>query len=326
MDRVSLVRILNQIGAQNILDYGQNVQCSCFLAKWRRGHSSDSDHAGSMGISTRPNEHSLVHCFSCGFGGTFEQAVATLHQYGDVDLTNILREIQEIEELDPEWLANSIPNYDEDISENSERIIDEKLIQPMMGIAHKYILDRKITIETLRAWEGGYDRLKRRVVFPVRRRDGALVGMVGRRVREHQKPKYFNYFEFDKGEYLFGEHLIGGKTLVVAEGLLDAPSVWQALNEKGKLTEYSVVSPMGAKVSPKQIEKIVKYADDIVLFFDNDSAGWEGQRKVCKKLQKQLVVRAIKYPTPVGEDASSLLEKGVDIVALIEDSDLYLVT
>lgn len=328
MDRDSIVRVLESIGAENVLAYGQNVQCSCFLAKWRDGHKSDRDSKPSMGISINENEDSMVHCFACNYGGTLEMAVSLLHRCSDQDLSDVLRFVVEAETADPEYLANSVPEYEAQKDKYQDQILDEALIQPMMGIAHRYILDRKFEIETLRAWKGGYDEKRQRVVFPVRRQDGQLVGLVGRTISQVAKPKYLNYFEFDRGRYLFGEHLYRpGTALVVCEGLLDPVAVWQALSKADLLGSYSVVSPLGSQTTAHQRKRMVQLADEIIMFFDNDTAGWEGQESVAKRIQGQVLLKAARYPDPVGGDPAEFLEqgRGEELVRMVQGADLIVV-
>lgn len=328
MDRDSIVEILEAIGARNVLPYGKNVQCSCFLAEWRRGHSSIVDSRPSMGVHINDDGPSKIHCFSCELGGTFETALQELHRLGGDDLTKILARANEIEALDPEWIANSVGDYDEPVESYKERIIDESAIEPMMGRTHKYALeDRGFDIETLKVWGGGYDRKQRRIVFPVRKQDGTLVGMTGRAINwPDQKPKYFNYFEFDKGHYLFGAHLIRpGTKLILAEGLLDPPAVWQALNRANRLDEYSVVCGMGANITRHQQKLLVGLTDELTLFLDNDTAGWEGQRALARRIQRKIMLHVVNYPKPVGGDAAELLKEGVDIMPMLDNASLYLV-
>lgn len=328
MDRESIVRVLEAICADNVLPHGQNVQCSCFLAKWRRGHKSERDSKPSMGISVDANEDSMVHCFACNYGGTLEMAVGLLQMLSQEDYSHVMRMIVEAETADPEYLAQSFPDFEEDPSKYEDTLVDEALIQPMMGIGHGYILDRKFEIETLKAWQVGYDEKKQRVVIPVRSREGSLVGMVGRTVLQTAKPKYLNYFEFDRGRYLFGEHkVVPGTALVVCEGLLDPVAVWQALNHANLLGSYSVVSPLGSQTTKHQRNKMVQCSDEVIMFFDNDTAGWEGQEQVASKIQGRVILKTVKYFDPVGGDPAELLEMGKEdeIVRMVQNADLLVV-
>lgn len=329
MRREAIVHVLEAIGAGNILPHGQNVQCSCFLAKWRRGHKSDRDSKPSMGISVNENEDSMVHCFACNYGGTIEMAISLLQFSSQEDLSAVLRTIMVEETADPEWLADNIPEYEEQVEVYKDTLIPESEIAGMMGIAHKYILDRNFGIETLKAWQGGYDDKRQRVVFPVRNGKGQLVGMVGRTIHGPEvKPKYLNYFEFDRGRYLFGEHMVTpGTALVVAEGLLDPVAVWQALRKADLLGSYSVVSPLGSQTTKYQRKRMVELTDEVIMFLDNDTAGWEGQEVVAQRIQDQVVLKSVRYPDPVGGDPAEFLEERpeIDIVQLIENADLLIV-
>lgn len=325
MDRDGILWVLEKLGARNVLPKGQNVQLSCPLAGWRKGHKGVEDGKPSMGVMINPRGESLVHCFACQFGGSLENLVLELHRLRGEDLTDVLLKVSEMEEQDPAWLAESVQDYDAPVDSYEEKLVSEMELAPMMGKTHRYLLDRGVEIETLKAWRGGFDEVKKRVIFPVRRRDGGLVGAVGRAIHDEQKPKYLNYFAFDKGRYLFGEHLVkAGTAVVVCEGLLDAVCTWQALGKSGLLDRYSVVSFLGANATVFQLRRLVKYTDEVILFLDNDPAGWSGQLAAAKFLQDKLVLRAVRYPTTVGGDPASLVEEGVDVGALVVGSDLLL--
>jgi len=62
-----------------------------------------------------------------------------------------------------------------------------------------------------------------------------------------------------------------------------------------------------------------------VLFLDNDTAGWTGQRKLAKALQKRTIVKGIRYPERIGGDPADLMASGYKIEELIKKADLLVV-
>lgn len=90
---------------------------------------------------------------------------------------------------------------------------------------------------------------------------------------------------------LFGLHLCkdGGKKIWITEGELDAMSVYQALTQDSSIKwSPDVVSlPDGCQSATKAIannlEQLSKF-DEIVLVFDNDVAGKEATKVICKML------------------------------------------
>jgi len=326
MDREGILFVLEEIGARNVLPHGTNVQLSCPLARWTDDHKNDYDGTPSMGIRVNNRSESLVHCFACQYGGTLQMLVEKLHQLGDKDLTQLVAKVSDMEQADPEWLVSTIEDWEAPRGVYEEKVISEKEIASMLGSTHPSLLrSRKLEIKTIKAWDGGFDREKKRTVFPVRNRDGVLVGMVGRAIGGRQKPKYLNYFDFDKGRYLYGEHLFReGTSVIVCEGLLDVLATWQALAHADRLGTYSVVAFLGSIATKHQLKKLVRMTDEVVLFLDNDPAGWSGQMGAARYLGTKVRVMAVRYPASVGGDPGSLLVDGEDLVSLIENSELML--
>lgn len=325
MDKEGILWVLDQIKPRKVFSRGsKNIQICCPLAKWKSGHKSENDGTPSMGIKISANEASVVNCFACKFGGTLSQLIIELNMRSEEDYRWLINRVDEMEEIDPEYVVSTIDDYDEPLFRYQEKVIDESEIANMVNRTHKYLLSRGLTVETLKEWGIGYDASQERVVFPVRRGDGALVGMIGRAIRDNQEPRHFNYFEFDKGHYLYGEDRVRGSSLVVAEGILDALSLWQEVKNQDLLDRYSVASPFGSAVTKEQAKKMISLAEEVILFFDDDPGGWTGQEQLSRLIGKKTVVRAVRYDTIVGEDPSSLINKGVDVISMIEGANLVI--
>lgn len=323
MDAEGIQKVLTELGIDDIKVNRKDVQCACVLADYREGHSDHSNHSGSMGIHINEEDVSVVNCFSCGYRGTMSHMVSMLSMYEGVDYSALIIQIDKMEELDPEYIANNLPEYGQTTYAYVENIVDESLIAPMMGQVPRYILNRGFDLDTLKAWEAGYDEEKSRAVLPVRNSEGALVGMVGRTINNHPL-KYYNYFDFDKSRYLFGENKTGAKTGVVVEGLLDAVKLWQYFKKNALLDQYSVVAILGAMPSKAQCSKLIRHFDEVIVFLDNDPAGWTGTSFLGRHLFGKVRLRSVEYPEMVGGDPDSLIESETDIASLLEASDLLL--
>lgn len=322
MDRNNLLESLYAIDAELIQIGSKNIQCQCPLAKCEEAHRGQKRRA-SMGISINPDGISLVNCLSCKFGGTFLYTVSKIAKERGLDYSKLTNHIALLEGQDPESLLKQVPPYFGFDVPPGDIIIDEEEIVSMMGLAHPYILRRGISVDTLRVWEGGYDARMKRAIFPVRNLAGQLVGAVGRTVNNH-RVRYFNYFDFKKSQFLFGEHLAKGGSLIVVEGLLDTVAVWQALQKENALGEFSVVGLLGSEPSPKQIEKIKLLANEVILFLDNDQAGYTGTRELIKFLSKSVLLTAIKYPSEEVADPDDATRQGYSISQLARDAPLAL--
>jgi DNA primase len=121
---------------------------------------------------------------------------------------------------------------------------------------------------------GGYrDRFRNRLLFPIRTREGRVVGFGGRALGDAM-PKYLNSPQsviFDKSGLLFGldlaqESIRQDDQVVIVEGYMDAI----AAHQFGYL---NVVAAMGTAVTEQQIGLVKRLSRNIVLALDADAAG-----------------------------------------------------
>ncbi|MEJ7652585.1 MAG: toprim domain-containing protein [Chloroflexia bacterium] len=148
--------------------------------------------------------------------------------------------------------------------------------------ALKYLRTRNYTIEELatvglvieRTGGGGhYDRFRRRVMFPIRDKDGQVVAFGGRAIGDGA-PKYMNSPEstvFVKGEHLYGMDVAQGairdaKQAVVVEGYVDAVVAHAA-------GFTNVVATLGTALTPVHVRNIAKLTRNVCLALDADAAG-----------------------------------------------------
>jgi DNA primase len=120
---------------------------------------------------------------------------------------------------------------------------------------------------------GYYDRFRNRFMFPIRDRDGRVVGFGGRAIGDAQ-PKYLNSPQtaiFDKSSLLFGldlakDEIRRADQVVIVEGYMDAIAAHQFGHE-------NVVAAMGTAVTESQTALVKRFTKNIVLAFDADAAG-----------------------------------------------------
>lgn len=334
MDKVNILSVLQEINAQHITVLSNNVQCACFLADWRRGHSYDSNHAGSMGIMVADDGPSWVHCFSCGYKGTLTNALAVYQRYSKKNIQELIDRVEKLEEQDLETIANSIPLYGvEKDKEESVKIFGQCILRMLFlpGRAHTSIVSRGFKPSLLQHWDVHYDLVRKRTVFPIRSKKffpvgcgkSNLIGAVGRASSDSQKAKFFNYFGFNKSSYWFGENFSTGAPCgVLVEGILDTLAVFNEIYRHGLEHKFNVLGAMGSDISENQIAKLIEWFDEVVLFFDHDPAGWTCSRRLAQKIYKTLVVKAVKYPSMDKSDPAELIAKGVNIIPLLEDAPL----
>ncbi|HET9660527.1 MAG TPA: DNA primase [Thermomicrobiales bacterium] len=120
---------------------------------------------------------------------------------------------------------------------------------------------------------GYYDRFRNRLIFPIRDRDGAVVGF-GARAMGDDQPKYLNSAQsslFDKSRILYGLDLAKDAIrdedrVVIVEGYMDVIAAHQ-------FEHRNVVATMGTAVTESQIELVKRMTKRIVLALDADAAG-----------------------------------------------------
>jgi len=128
-----------------------------------------------------------------------------------------------------------------------------------------------------RSGRGVYDRLRARVIFPIRDASGGATGMTGRILGaqgEDTGPKYLNTPQtplFDKGRTLFlidkaKTAIRKSGVAVLVEGNTDALMAHQA-------GFHNVVCSMGTALTAGQVELLTRYAPRIALAYDVDAAG-----------------------------------------------------
>lgn len=158
-----------------------------------------------------------------------------------------------------------------------------------------------------------FDLFRDRVLFPLRDRDGEIVGFIGRRRDETKGPKYLNTPEtelFHKGDVLFGLHegraqLAGRARPLLVEGPLDAIAVNAALSET-----YAAVAPCGTAITVSQIEALNAHTDlstsGLVIALDGDQAGQAGAIRAWRTLHG-ITGRVEAAVLPQGQDPAELL-------------------
>lgn len=319
-----LLYVMGKLKLRNLEGKKRNIQCSCPFAAFSDLHKGDEDAKPSFGILFGKGV-SKAHCFTCKWNGDVEKLVEDMRRVGKVEdslAIELIRVAAELDQVSVEDMVAEIGEYGQAVDEEPDVLIEEKWWAQYSGKTHPYVLDRGIEATTLRSWGAGWDAYRRRAMFPIRTREGQLVGAVGRTVEVGDK--YFNYQNFKKQRYLFGEHLIarGVRELIVVEGVFDALMVWQHLAARLLTQEKGVVALLGTDSSFIQVCKLVEASECVTTWFDNDPSGENGAKLLSLALaRKQHPVFRVNYPQDVkeGADPSSLLSAGVNIHEVLSD-------
>ncbi len=157
-----------------------------------------------------------------------------------------------------------------------------------------------------------YDRFRDRIMFPIRDARGRIVGFGGR-VMDNTEPKYLNSPEtpvFHKGHELYGVYEARQanrklETVLVVEGYMDVV----ALACHG-IT--NAVATLGTATTPEHLQRLFRFAREIVFCFDGDKAGrkaaWRALQITLPELREGRQVSFLFLAE--GEDPDSVVRDG----------------
>lgn len=156
--------------------------------------------------------------------------------------------------------------------------------------------------------KGFIDRFHDRIMFPIFDDMGNVIAFGGRIMEADAKAaKYINSQEtavYVKGDHLYGLNVAkksSSKTVIIVEGYMDCI----ALHQKG--IDFAVAS-LGTALTQKQARLLKRYFEEVIVAFDNDSAG------------KEATLRSLDIVKEAGLQVKVFRLKGV------KDADEYLRT
>jgi len=171
---------------------------------------------------------------------------------------------------------------------------------------------------------GGYDRFRGRIMFPLIDLKKQVIGFSGR-ILGVGEPKYINTPQtviFDKSSFLFGIHLAKGdirtqNKAILTEGEMDMILSYQA-------GVKNVVASKGTALTAGQIELIKRHTENILLCFDHDLAGDAASRRGIEMADAAgLNIKVIEIPD--GKDPAELVLKDKSLweKAVLEAEPIY---
>lgn len=202
----------------------------------------------------------LWQCFnpSCDKRGNFRQL------YKHVSGKSYGRE----NEIDPKYLQYQL---DKAITDKEDTSLSIESIEIDYDSDESLVLtplvERGLSIDTIRYLEIGYSKIKERIVIPVRDAQYKVVGLIGRAIYDWQEPRYLYNKGFKRADVLFNiQNAKYFEECIVVEGSLDCAKVVQSGFK-------NCVATLGAKISENQANMLRRYFDKIIIFSDNDDAG-----------------------------------------------------
>ena len=278
---------------------GKNYFCVCPFHE---------DHSPSMSVSL---EKQIYKCFSCGAAGNVFTFVSEYENVKFLEAVKIValkcgipfhgvikKDVPKKNRLEYEIMDLALKFYQNNLNSGEgllakdylkKRNLDEEVIKEFdLGLAiggnvslNKLLLSKKYEIDSLVALglvnqNNGYanDVFQRRIMFPIHDLDGNVVGFTGRIYENNEQAKYINSKEstiFKKGQILFNYHrakqeIKRKKEVILVEGNMDAIRMYASGIK-------NVIALMGTSLTKDQVAIIKGLHANIILMFDNDSAG-----------------------------------------------------
>ena len=274
-------------GIQVIRDDGSELACYCPF------HNNLDTPAFYINKRT-----GLWICFnpSCAKTGSLKDLMEFFGDHGA-----IVRDYS-IDEIENNLIVYDTPEK----QDNSwEEVLSEIAVQlPEESYKLQYLIDRGFSIDTLQYFGVAYSEVKRRIVIPARDERHLVVGFIGRAVNPDVQPKYLYSKGFPRKGILF--NLNNAKrydSCIVVEGSLDAMMIHQA-------GFPNVVASLGASVTKEHIAKLNKYFDRVIIFSDNDHAGYAMRDLLIEGLHSK-DLRLVIFNDPSLKDPGDMSEQQI---------------
>ena len=149
---------------------------------------------------------------------------------------------------------------------------------------------------TVRKNNSVYDKFRRRVMFPIIDRRGNVIAFGGRTLEKDAPAKYLNSDEtlvFRKRENIFSLNFAKNtkeRFLILCEGYMDVISLNQAGFD-------SAVATLGTAITSQQANLMKRYAPEVIISYDSDSAGQNAALKAINLLSEAgIYARVLKIP------------------------------
>ena len=286
MNGSEVERLLTVIGSDRIRHRSNGwIEAACPFAPWK--HAKGVDRHPSFAVSVVPGGTSRYKCHACGSSGDMgasflwklqklsgrnyshmasfientnspslgdlsrRLAVASSGVKPPVAVAGIQVPLGLVGGEEPELTI--LPDEELDKFTTFPELLHRYLTgDGYITVANEDVRCRRLTDETLVAWELGWHEEKRRISIPIRDVDGNLVAVSGRAWPPQRKPKYLHTKGFRRDFYLYGEHkVVKGEPAILVEGQFDAVM----LAQHGFVNVFAI---LGSYVSRFQVEKLVK--------------------------------------------------------------------
>ena len=277
----------------------------------------------SPSFSVSP-EKQIFHCFGCGVGGNVFTFLTKIEGINFVEAVQLLAERANIQ---LPTLENNVDSAKEalkakvyKVNEFTAKYYHENLYRPESKMAQEYIKKRKLSNETLKAFQIGFsgkfdelyrelkkqgfedreilesglvnknergqyiDRYRNRLMFPICDVRGRVIAFGGR-VLDDSKPKYINSPEnvvYSKGRHLYGLNV--AKKYDIKKRLLIVEGYMDVVSLHQR-DIHNVVASLGTALTQQQGYLLRNNTEQIILSYDSDEAGQTAKVRAMEILQ-----------------------------------------
>ena len=268
------------------------------------------------------NDSQSFYCFGCGAGGdviTFIRLIENLDYMEAVKFLAQRAGIPMPEETYDRTAEEKTRLLE--INREAARYFRDVLISPEGEEGWRYLIDRGLHPNTIKryglgyapdSWDslrnhmlkkgfhedelikgallvrrqngnGGYDKFRHRVMFPIIDRRGNIIAFGGRALEPDAPAKYLNSDEtlvFKKRSNLFSLNFAKNTKenyLILCEGYMDVIT----LNQAGFT---NAVATLGTAITPDQARLMRQYCEEVVISYDSDEAGQKATMKAINLL------------------------------------------
>ncbi len=191
----------------------------------------------------------------------------------------------------------------------------EKTIQYLQAKGHSLKSIEDIGIALAKA-NGTADSNAGRLIFPLKDKDGQVVGFSARRIRDDGSSKYVNSPEtriFHKSEVLYNYDI--AKEIARHDGYVYVLEGFMDVIALSKAGIRSAVALMGTNLSDEHIKMLRFLRAEVRLCLDGDAAGQTGMMKIIQKLSKaDIPFRIVLNPNDLRDPDDILQESGKDVL------------
>lgn len=259
------------------------------------------------------NTKQMYHCFGCGKGGSVIQFVMDAENLDYIEAIKFLAEraritlpegeseeekrralkIQEIIKINTEAARFYYEQLNDTKNSDARRYLEKRKVSEGIvkkfglgysanewDLLYKYLKSKNYNDDDLadsglvlakKGGNGYYDRFRGRLMFPIFDLRGNVIGFGGR-VLDDSLPKYMNSPEtlvYNKRKNLYALNFAKSsseKRIIVVEGYMDVISLYQ-------FGIINTVASLGTALTESQGRILKKYAEEIIISYDADTAG-----------------------------------------------------